>query len=125
MNTKSNINFKTKFKKRLYKNTLELIQYIEKLDKSLVSRRIGDQLLRSGTSVIANYVEGLSGSSKKDFAKFVNIALKSSNESKLWLSLLKDSNKADKTVTNEFIKEFDEISRILASSLITLRKKQG
>lgn len=123
-NAKSNINFKTKFKKRLYKNTLELIQYIEKLDKSLVSRRIGDQLLRSGTSVIANYVEGLSGSSKKDFAKFVNIALKSSNESKLWLSLLKDSNKADKTVTNEFIREFDEISKILASSLITLRKNK-
>lgn len=123
-NAKSNINFKTKFKKRLYKNTLELIQYIEKLDKSLVSRRIGDQLLRSGTSVIANYVEGLSGSSKKDFAKFVNIALKSSNESKLWLSLLKDSNKADKTVTNKFIREFDEISKILASSLITLRKNK-
>ena len=83
---------------------------------------MADQLLRSGTSVIANYVEGLAGSSKRDFAKFINIALKSSNESKLWLSLLKDSNKSNVDETNMLIKEFDEISKILASSLITIRK---
>ena len=71
---------------------------------------------------MANYVEGLAGSSKKDFAKFINIALKSANESKLWLSLLKGSSKSNEDKTNILIKEFDEISRILASSLITIRK---
>ncbi|MBK7105721.1 MAG: four helix bundle protein [Ignavibacteriae bacterium] len=120
----SNNQFKEEFKKRLYKLTLELIQFIETLEKDLVSRRLADQLLRCGTSVIANYVEGLSGSSKRDFAKFINIALKSSNESKLWLSLLKDSKKADLTKSNLLIKEYDEISKILASSLITMRNNQ-
>ncbi len=118
----TNIKFKEEFKKRLYKLTLELIKFIESLDSSLVSKRLGDQLLRSGTSVIANYVEGLAGSSKKDFAKFLNIALKSANESKLWLSLLMDSNKSNIDETNILINEFDEISKILASSLITIRK---
>ncbi|MCB9247806.1 MAG: four helix bundle protein [Ignavibacteriales bacterium] len=118
----SNLKFKEEFKKRLYKLTLELIKFIESLDSSLVSKRMADQLLRIGTSVIANYVEGLAGSSKRDFAKFINIALKSSNESKLWLSLLKDSNKSNVDETNMLIKEFDEISKILASSLITIRK---
>ncbi|MBK8943878.1 MAG: four helix bundle protein [Ignavibacteriae bacterium] len=86
-----------------------MIQFIETLEKDFVSRRLADQLLRCGTSVIANYVEGLSGSSKRDFAKFINIALKSSNESKLWLSLLKDSKKANLTKSNLLIKEYDEI----------------
>lgn len=119
----SNSSFKIKFKKRLYKLTLELIEFIENLNKDLVSRRLSDQLLRSGTSVVANYIEGLAGSSKKDFAKFINIALKSANESKLWLSLLKDSKKSDIQKTNDLIREFDEISKILASSLITMPKK--
>lgn len=88
----------------------------------MVSRRISHQLLRSGTSVIANYVEVLAGTSKKDFAKFINIALKSANESKLWLNLLMGSNKSKIEETNILINEFDEIPKILAASLITIRK---
>jgi four helix bundle protein len=116
--------FKREFKNRLYKITLNLFGLIDRLPKENVSRRLGDQLLRSGTSVIANYVEGLSASSKKEFINFLNIALKSSNESKLWLSLLKDSKRIPEDDADFFIKEFDEISKILASSIITLRGKK-
>ena len=66
----ANIKFKKEFKKRLYILTLELIKFIESLDASLVAKRLSDQLLRSGTSVIANYVEGLAGSSKKILLNF-------------------------------------------------------
>ena len=103
---------------------LALIRFIEDLDQGLVSKRLGDQLLRSGTSVIANYVEGLAGSSKRDFAKYLNISLKSANESKLWLSLLKDSAKGNEKIIKKLITEYDEISKILASSLITMRNPQ-
>lgn len=75
--------FKKEFKSRLYTFALELIKLIDNLPKDNVSRRIGDQLLRSGTSVLANYVEGQSASSKKDFANFFNHSLKSANESKV------------------------------------------
>lgn len=83
---RTNPNIRDEFKKRLYSFTLKLIKFIECFPKDTVSRRIGDQLVRSGTSIIANYVEGQSGSSKKDFTNFLNHSLKSNNETKLWIS---------------------------------------
>ena len=80
--------FKKDFKKRLYAFTLKLIEFLDTLPEDNVSRRLGDQLLRSGTSIIANYVEGQAASSKRDFTNFFNICLKSANESKVWLALL-------------------------------------
>ena len=85
--------FKNEFKKRLYSFTLKLIEFIDMLQKDNVSRRLSDQLLRSGTSIIANYIEGQAASSKKDFTNYFNISLKSANGSKLWLALLKDSGR--------------------------------
>ena len=115
--------FKSEFKKRLYSFTLNLIEFIDKLSSENVSRRLGDQLLRSGTSIIANYVEGQSASSKKDYINYFTIALKSSNESKLWLSLLKDSHRAKEEQVDSLLKELIEISNILASSILTLKGK--
>ena len=54
--------FKDEFKRRLYNFVLRLIEFIDKLPKDNVSHRIGDQLLRSGTSIIGNYVEGQASS---------------------------------------------------------------
>jgi hypothetical protein len=44
--------FKEDFKKRLYGSTLKLIEFLDGLPKNNVSLRLGDQLLRSGTSII-------------------------------------------------------------------------
>ena len=116
--------FKIDFKKRLYTFTLKLIEFLDKLPKDNVSKRLGDQLLRSGTSVIANYIEGQSASSKKDFINYFNISLKSSNESKLWLSLLKDTKRASSNDTKWLMAELIEISNILASSILTMKGKR-
>lgn len=59
--------FVSEFKGRLYRFTLRMIEFIDKLPADNVSKRIADQLIRSGTSVIANYTEGRSASSTKDF----------------------------------------------------------
>ena len=117
--------FKTEFKKRLYGFALKLIEFIDALpDKDNVSRRIGDQLLRSGTSVLSNYIEGQVSSSKKEFINFFHISLKSANESKVWLALLRDSRRAKKEDVDWFLKELDEISNIFGSSLLTLKGKK-
>jgi four helix bundle protein len=123
MDTDKN-NKTTEFKRRLYKFTLDLIHFIESLPNDNVSMRLGDQLLRSGTSVIANYIEGQAASSKKDYTNFFNISLKSANESKLWLSLLKDSGKAEKDNTKILIDELTEIANIFAASILTLKGKR-
>lgn len=112
------------FKKRLYDFTLKLIEFLDKLPKDNVSKRIGDQLLRSGTSIIGNYVEGQSASSKKDFTNYFNTALKSSNESKLWISILKDSKRTSAEETVWLMNELKEFSNILAASILTLKNKR-
>ena len=81
-------------------------------------------MLRSGTSIIGNYVEGQSSSSKKDFINYFNTSLKSSNESKLWLSLLKDSGRAQSTDVEPLLKELEEISEIFAASILTLKGRK-
>ena len=66
-------NFKKEFKKRLYAFSLKLIEFLDTLPNDSVTRRLGDQLLRSGTSILANYIEGQSASSRKDFTNYFNI----------------------------------------------------
>lgn len=116
--------FKTEFKNRLYTFVLQLIHLLENLPNDNVSKRIGDQLLRSGTSIIGNYIEGQSASSKKDFINYFTTSLKSSNESKLWLTLLRDSKKVKSEDSEWFLKELESISRIFASSILTLRSRK-
>ena len=65
--------FKTEFRNRLYSFVLKLIEFIDKLPNNNVARRLGDQLLRSGTSILGNYIEGQSASSKRDFVNFFSI----------------------------------------------------
>ena len=116
--------FKIEFKRRLYGFTLQLIKFIDRLPADGVIRRLADQLLRSGTSVIANYVEGQSASSRKDYTNYFTTSLKSANESKLWLSLLKDSGRAKDADVTQLLRELDEISKIFASSILTLKGKR-
>ena len=118
------VKFKKEFKQRLYKFTLKLIDFLDKLPDDNASRRIGDQLLRSGTSIIANYIEGQAASSKKDFTNYFNISLKSANESKLWLALLRDSKRAKTNDVSWFLNELDEIAKIFGSSILTLKGRK-
>lgn len=119
-----NSKFKIEFKKRLYSWVLRLIKLIDTLPKGMIGEVMGKQLLRSGTSILANYIEANSASSKKDFINFFTHALKSGNESKVWLTLLRDLNKGDKQEIEGLLKELVEICNILASSILTLKGKK-
>ncbi|HBB37309.1 MAG: hypothetical protein UX02_C0001G0206 [Candidatus Moranbacteria bacterium GW2011_GWC1_45_18] len=115
--------FKNEFKKRLYNWVLRLIKFIDKLPKDSVCGVMGKQLLRSGTSILANYIEANSASSKKDFINFFTHSLKSSNESKVWLTLLRDTEKGDRKELEWLLQELIEISNIIAKGIITLKEK--
>ena len=118
------VKFKNDFKKRLYNWVLRLIKFIDKLPKDSVCNIMGKQLLRSGTSILANYIEANSASSKKDFINYFTHSLKSANESKVWLTLLRDTNKGNKSELNWLLHELIEIANILASSILTLKGKK-
>jgi four helix bundle protein len=130
-NQKSNIKmqndklkFKEEFGRRVYKFALDIIGFVEHLPKGQVSTIIGDQLIRSATSIGANIIEAKSAASNKDYINFFTHALKSANETKFWLGLLRDSNKAENGATNKLIQEATEFSSILASSILTLKGKK-
>ena len=120
-----NREFKLEFKKRLYKFVLEIVALLDALQTDNVSRRLSDQLLRSSTSIIANFVEGQAGSSRKDFVKFMEISLKSANESKLWLSLLKDTSRAPVERAEFLLRELSEIANIFGSIVLTAKGKRS
>jgi len=80
--------------------------------------------LRSATSIGANIIEAQAGHSRRDFTNFFSYALKSANESKFWLGLLRDSKKADLNRINELLNETTELVNILGSSIITLKGKR-
>jgi four helix bundle protein len=85
---------------------------------------IAKQLLRSASSIGANIIEAQASSSRKDFTNFFSHSLKSANETKYWLKLLKDSKKADLHTVDVLINEVDELSKILGSSILTLKGKR-
>lgn len=117
-----NKTFGEKLKERIYRWILRLIKFIETLSKyDNLCRVASEQLIRSGTSIGANYFEATSGSSKKDFTNFLSHSLKSANESKFWLALLKDTGRGNKEEIAGILKEVTEIANILASSIKTLR----
>jgi len=61
---------------------------------------------------------------KKDFINFFTHSLKSADESKVWLALLRDTNKGDRKELEWLLKELLEIANVLASSILTLKGKK-
>lgn len=110
-------------KKRSYQFALRIIDLVDGLSNNSSNLILGNQLLRSATSIGANIVEAQAASSKKDFKNFLNHALKSANETKFWLGLLRDSGKRSAEEINPLLKEAKELANILASSVITLKNR--
>ena len=118
-----NSKFKTDLKLRCYKFSLEIISLTDGLPNKRSSWIITDQLIRSATSIGANLIEARASSSRLEFKKFYEIALKSSNETKYWLCLLRDANLTDKEKIEKLLLEVNELSNMLAKAVITLKKK--
>lgn len=120
-----NSNLKSRdIKVRAYKFSLDTIKFINKMPNGRSFWAIGDQLIRCATSIGANMVEGQASSSRREFVKYFEISLKSANETKYWLSLLCDIlGNGLKKESENLLKEVEEISKMLGSSVITLKKK--
>jgi four helix bundle protein len=116
--------FKTEFKKRIYRWILRLIKFTDTLPKDTSSRIIAAQLIDSGTGVGSNYIEAQAGSSKRDFTNYLHISLKSANESKFWLAILKDLEKGDRKEIGWLLQEIVEIANIFGASLLTIKGRR-
>lgn len=119
--TKQNSKLDTKV--RAYNFALRVISLMDTLSNNRAEVIIGNQLLRSATSIGANIIEAQAASSRKDFKNFLNHALKSANETRFWLGLLRDSGKKTEEEINPLMREAKELANILASSVLTLKGK--
>ncbi len=120
-------NFNEKLKiditQRCFKFSLEILSFCDSLPNKRSAWVIEDQLIRSATSIGANLVEGKASSSRLEFKKYYEIALKSSNETKYWIALLREANLGSREKLNYLLKENIEIANILAKGVISLKKK--
>jgi|SRR3989344_1591825 len=111
-------------KLRAYQFSLDIISFVNRLPNKRAFWSIGDQLLRSATSIGANMIEGQASSSKREFLKFYQISLKSANETKYWLCLLRDSYNELMPQCRNLLDEATQISNMLGSSVLTLKGKK-
>jgi four helix bundle protein len=130
INQKSNLKsqnhsskIKNEFMERCYRFSITIIKLTRDLPEKRVYWTVTDQLVRSATSIGANIIEGKSASSKKDFIRYYEIALKSANETKYWLGLLRDALDVNKVEISNLMQETTELAKILAASLITMKGK--
>ena len=117
---------KSDVKLRAYQFSLSLIDFLTDLPNTKIYLTLTNQLLRSGTSIGANIVEAKASSSKREFIKYYEIALKSANETKYWLCLIRDGKFPDinKNKLSVLLQEAIELSSMLGSSLLTLKGKR-
>ena len=115
---------KEEFIKRLIQFSIQILRFVEKMRKERTLWSIIDQLIRSATSIGANVVEAKSSSSKKDYIHYFEIALKSANETKYWLIIVKEVMPSLKEESSRLLKEVAELANILASGILTMKGKR-
>ena len=103
---------------------LRIIKLVESLPKNSTSDVIGRQLIRSGTSVAANYRSSCRARSNADFIAKMGIVEEEADESLLWLELLVESGVVKEKSVELLMKEADELVAIIVSSIKTARKNK-
>ncbi len=84
---------------------------------------ISSQIVRSGTSIAANYAESQCAASKRDFLNKIYIAFKECGETAFWLRLLNRSNYITDQEFNSIYSDCDEIRKILSSIIASTKER--
>ena len=110
-------------KSRTKRFALRVIRLYSELPRNTVAQVLGKQLLRSGTSVGAQYREGTRARSEAEFISKVEGALQELEESVYWMELLVDSGILSSKNVENLLKEADELAAILVASVKTVKKR--
>ena len=107
-------------KNRTKQFALRVIRLVKALPKSIHGRTIANQLIRSGTSVAANYRAVCRDRSKAEFVSKLGIVIEEADESAFWIELIIDSKLIKEKLVRELLKETNEIIAIMVSSRNTI-----
>ena len=109
-------------KERTKHFALRIISLYSSLPKRPETQVIGKQILRSGTSIGANYREGCRARSAQEFIAKLGICLQELEETAYCLELLVDSSLVEQDVIDPVSKENNELTAIFVSSIKTAKK---
>jgi four helix bundle protein len=105
-----------------YAFAVRIVRLFKHLAEKEKEFTLSKQVLRSGTSIGAMVREAAYAQSKRDFINKLSIAVKEANETNYWLSLLKDTGYINQEMHNSISIDCEELQKLLASSIITLKK---
>ena len=112
------------FKDRTKKLALQIIELVEELPNRRTADVIGRQLLRSATSVGANYRSACRGRSTADVLSRLAIVEEEADESIYWMELLVEAKIIPEARVSGLIKETNEIIAMTVASIKTLRRRR-
>lgn len=118
-----NSKVKSDIRVRCYQFSLQILAFTDTLPNKRSAWIISDQLIRAATSIGANLIEGRASSSRLEFKKYYEIALKSANETVYWLSMLRDGKIANGSTIDSLIIEAEELGKMLGAGVIRLKSK--
>lgn len=111
-------------KDRTKQYALRVIRLVNSLPPTAAARTIGDQLLRSGTSVASNYRTACRARSRAEFCSKLGIVEEESDESVFWMELIVESGMLKAAKVAELMKEGHEITAVIVTSINTARRNQ-
>jgi len=112
-------------KQRTKKFALRVIKLVEALPNARTSSVLGHQLLRSGTSVGANYRAACRAKSTADFIAKLCIVEEEADETIYWIELLIDSNQIKSNLVEDLLDEANQILSIIVSAIKTSKLKRN
>lgn len=111
-------------KARTKQFALRVMKLAEALPKTAKGRVLANQLLRSGTSVAANYRAACRARSAADFISKISVVEEEADESAFWIELIAEGGLLPPTQTDALWSEANELVAIMVSSRKTLRAKE-
>lgn len=111
-------------KERTKRFAIEIVKLYRALPRTDEARIIGKQLLRSGTSVAANYRAVIRARSRAEFIAKIGIVVEQADESVFWLELLIDTNLVERIKVSGLLQEANELLAIFAASHHTAKTRE-
>ena len=121
---KYSLKFKSDLRQRCFNLSLQVITLADQLPRKRSAWIISDQVIRSVCSIGANLTEALGSSTRVEFKRYYEMALKSANESKYWLNLVEKSHMVSSNQIKPIQVELSEITNMIASGVLKLKGKK-
>jgi four helix bundle protein len=116
------VDFADELKNRTKQFALRTIRVVQGIDENNLGRRLGDQLLRAGTSVGANYRAACRARSSAEFRAKLGIVEEECDETMYWMELIAESGLLPDNRLIEPHKEANEILSIIIASINTSKR---